>query len=341
MSDSQLPHEQVTSDAEAEQLLARFGRINFIDFGGRFGVIIAWVIIVVAFSVLEPDLFLTTGNFVTIFGSQSVLLILALGVLLPSTTGEFDLSVSGVLGLSLVLVGWLNVVHQWPVELACIVALAAGLLVGMVNAAFIVGLGVDSFIVTLGTGTLLTGVALGLIPAAVAPISEGLVTVMRTQLFGLQMAFYYGLALTILSWYVFSHTPLGRYLYFVGSGNNVARLAGLRVDALRVLALIGSALIAAFAGVVLAGLNGSADPTVGASFLLPAYAAAFLGSTVFFPGRFNPWGTFAAVYFLVTGITGLQLMGIASWIEPVFYGGSLVLAVAASRIAQRRSLSHA
>jgi ribose transport system permease protein len=200
----------------------------------------------------------------------------------------------------------------------------------------VVVIGVESLIVTLGTGTVLFGIGLGLIPASVAPISQALVDVMRTELGGLQAAFYYGPGLTVLLWYVFSHTPLGRYLYFVGAGRDVARLAGLRVDALRVGALVAAGFTAALAGVFLAGLNGSADPNVGSSFLLPAYAAAFLGSTVFHPGRFNPWGTFVAVYFLVTGITGLQLLGIASWIEPVFYGGSLVLAVAASRLAARR-----
>src|SRR5262249_25656936 len=189
-------------------------------------------------------------------------------VLLPSTTGEFDLSVSGVLGLALVLVGYLNVNHGWPVFPACLVAVLAGLVVGAVNAFFIVGIGVDSLIVTLGTGTLLTGVALALIPAAVAPISQSLVNAMRVDVFGMQAAFFYGLGLTILFWYMFSFTPLGRYLYFVGSGRNVARLAGLRVDALRIGALVGSSFIAALAGVVLAGLNGSADPTVGSSYLL-------------------------------------------------------------------------
>lgn len=308
-----------------------------LDLVSRYAVLITWAVTVLVFSLLVPDTFPTTGNFRTIFGSQSVLLIVALGVLFPLAAREFDLSISGVLSISLVLVGYLNVVHDWPVALACLVALGAGLVAGVVNAFFVVIIGVESLIVTLGTGTLLTGVGLGLIPAAVAPISEAHVEVMRTQFLGLPAAFYYGLALTMIAWYVLSHTPLGRYLYFVGAGRNAARLAGVRVDAYRMGALIASAMFAALAGVVLAGLNGSADPNVGSSFLLPAYAAAFLGSTVFFSGRFNAWGTFVAVYFLVTGITGLQLLGISGWIEPVFYGASLVLAVAFSRIAARRS----
>jgi ribose transport system permease protein len=315
----------------------RLTRKAALDFTSRLGVVIIWIIIIIVFSIIQPDVFPTTGNFQTIFGSQAVLLILALGVLFPSTTGEFDLSVSGVLGLALVLIGYLNVNHHWPVFAAAVVAIVAGLIVGMLNALFVVGVGVDSLIVTLGSGTLLLGVSLGLLPAAVAPISAPLVNAMRTDFLGLQAAFYYGLGLTILLWYLFSYTPLGRYLYFVGNGRDVARLAGLRVDAIRVGALIASAGVAAVAGVVLAGINGSADPSVGASYLLPAYAAAFLGSTVFFPGRFNPWGTFVAVFFLVTGITGLQLAGVESWVEPVFYGGSLVLAVSASRLVARRA----
>jgi ribose transport system permease protein len=302
----------------------------------RFAVLIVWALVALVFTILLPDSFATRANIETIFSTQSVLLILALAALVPSAAGEFDLSISGTLSIAVVVVGYLNVVHGWPILLAVAAALAAGVLVGIVNAFFVVVIGVESLIVTLGTGTVLFGIGLGLIPASVAPISESLVDVMRTEVAGVQAGFFYGLALTVLFWYVFSHTPLGRYLYFVGAGRDVARLAGLRVDALRVGSLVAAGFFAAFAGVVLAGLNGSADPNVGSSFLLPAYAAAFLGSTVFNPGRFNPWGTFVAVYFLVTGITGLQLLGIASWIEPVFYGGSLVLAVAASRLAARR-----
>jgi ribose transport system permease protein len=70
--------------------------------------------------------------------------------------------------------------------------------------------------------------------------------------------------------------------------------------------------------------------------MLPAFAAAFLGATAISPGRFNPWGTFIAVYFLASGIVGLQLIGLSGWIEQVFYGAALILAVAASRLASRR-----
>ena len=112
-------------------------------------------------------------------------------------------------------------------------------------------------------------------------------------------------------WYFLEYTALGRRLLFVGRSRSVARLSGIRVGRMRWGALVASATIAAAAGVLYAGITGAADPVSGASFLLPAFAAAFLGATSIVPGRFNPWGSFIAVYFLVTGITGLTLFGIS------------------------------
>jgi ribose transport system permease protein len=141
----------------------------------------------------------------------------------------------------------------------------------------------------------------------------------------------------IVLWYVLTYTAVGRRLLFVGRGRSVARLSGLRVNTLRFSALAGSGLMAGLAGVLYAGTTGGADPTSGASFLLPAFAAAYLGATAVSPGRFNAWGAFIAVYFLVTGITGLQLLGVDSFVQQLFYGGALVLAVALSQIVRRRA----
>lgn len=302
----------------------------------RYGLLIAWAIVFAVFSILLPDTFFRIENFQTILGSQAVLLVLTLGLIVPLTVNEFDLSVAGVINITVVVMGYLNGVHGWPLAASLLAVLVLALAVGAVNAVLTVRIGIQSIIVTLGMGTLLQGLALGINASAVPNIAQPLVDVMRARFLGIQIAFYCGLALTIVAWYVYSHTPLGRHLYFVGAGRDVARLAGLRVDAIRIGALLTSSLAAALAGVMLVGLLGAADPNVGPSFLLPAFAAAFLGATVLKPGRFNPWGTFVAVYFLVTGITGLQLFGLSSWVENVFYGGSLVIAVAIAQIFRRR-----
>lgn len=152
---------------------------------------------------------------------------------------------------------------------------------------------------------------------------------------GLPLSFYYGLALCTVAWYVLEFTAPARRLLFIGRGREVARLSGVRVARGRWLALVASATLAALAGVLYAGTTGSADPSSGASFLLPAYAAAFVGATSIVPGRFNPWGSVMAVYFLATGITGLELLGAASFVQQLFYGGALVIAGALGQLLAR------
>lgn len=315
---------------------AKGAQFSPVDLLSRYGLLVAWGVVVLVFCLLSPDVFATTRNLQITLSTQSVLLIVTLALLPALAAGEYDLSVAGVMGISYVLVGWLNVVHGWPIGPTILVALAAGVAVGVVNSLLIVSIGIDSLVATLGMGTLLAGAALGINGASVAGVSSGLVDVFRTQFLGVQMGFWFALILTALFWYVFTQTPLGRYVFVVGAGREVARLTGLRVNAIRSGCLIVASTLAAFGGVALAGLQGSADPNAGPTYLLPAFASAYLGSTAIRPGRFNAWGAFAAVYFLATGITGLQIIGLSGWIEQVFYGASLVIAVILSHVARRR-----
>lgn len=307
----------------------------------RYMLLIVWAATIVIFGILRPDTFLTAANFQSMFGSQAVLVVLTLGLLIPFNAGDFDLSSAYVLTLSAVVVAVLNVNHGWPIGWAIVGALVVGAGIGLVNGLIIVLLGIDSLIVTLGTGTFLAGVVSWVSASqTISGIDPGLSDwVVGKRLLGVSVEFYYGLALCILLWYVLEYTPVGRRLMFVGQSRNVARLSGIAVGRIRVGALVSSGLISAFAGVLYAGTLGSADPTSGITYLLPAFAAAFLGSTAIIPGRFNPWGAFAAVYFLITGITGLTIMGAQTYVQSLFYGGALVAAVALSQIAKRREFA--
>ncbi len=304
---------------------------------------IAWLAVIVIFGILRPDTFLTGANFSTILASQAVLVVVTLALIIPLTAGDYDLSVAAVVGLSANLIAILNVDRGWPVGLAILAALAAGAAVGFVNGALVVLLGIESLIVTLGMGTFVTGLVLWFGSSnTVSGISSALVNpVIVWRFAGVPFEFYYGLALCFLLWYVFRYTPVGRRLLVVGRGREVARLSGMRVGNIRWGSLTISATIAAFGGVLYAGTTGAAGPSSGVELLLPAFAAAFLGATTISPGRFNPWGTVIAVYFLVTGITGLQLLGAESYVQNLFYGAALILAVAFSQIVRRRQQRHA
>jgi ribose transport system permease protein len=313
------------------------GRRQIQEFSERFGVVVVWGVLIVVFAFWDSPDFFTTASFQTIFGSEAVLLFLALALMIPLIVGEFDLSIVGTMSVSLQIVGWLNVLHHWPIGIAVVLALLAAVIIGAINAFFVVSVGVDSIVVTLGSGTLWTGVGYAIYSTTIPNISQTLINVSTNTILGLPLFFYYGLVLMLVMWYVLTFTPLGRYLYFVGANRSVSRLAGIPVLRIRASSLIASALLSGLAGVLLCGALGSSSPSISDAYLLPAFAAVFLGTTTISPGRFNPIGTFVAVYFLTTGITGLELKGLTGWIEDVFYGASLVIAVALTRVVANRA----
>lgn len=305
--------------------------------GDRFALPMIWVTMAAVFAVLRPDTFATWTNIQTIFSTQSVLVVLALAALLPLIAGEFDLSIASTMGLSAILVATLDVQHGWPIWFAVAAAIALGALVGLINAVLVVGVGVDALVATLGVSTLATGLALAVSDyLTISGVDAALVTVVNKRVLGMPLAFYYGLALVLVLWVVLSHTASGRHLYFVGQAREVARLSGLPVVILRGGAFVVGGALAGLAGIILTGTLGAADPAGGAPFLLPAYAAAFLGSTTIRPGFFNPVGTILAAYFLTTGVTGLQLLGLEDWVQQFFYGIALIFAVVLSKLAGRR-----
>jgi len=305
----------------------------------RFALIGVWIVLIIFFIVMVPNTFPTAANVSNMLGSQAVLLVLALAVIIPLRAGDYDLSIASVLTLSAVITAALNVNLGIPVWQAAIVAIVAGALVGAVNGFIVTKFGINPFIVTLGVGTVVIGIAYPISDSrTITGVDSSLSAVMLTKPFlGIPLDFFYAVILCAIVAYVFSRTAFGQRLLFIGQNSEVARLNGVAVPKLRWIALTLSGALAACAGVVYVGTTGSADPTSGAAFMLPAFAAAFLGSTTLQVGRFNAWGTLIAVYFLVTGITGLQLMGAQQYVQQLFYGGALVIAVVLSTIVRARN----
>ncbi len=316
--------------------VARGRGLDWRSLGSRYAVVLVLIAMVIGFSLAAPDTFFTTGNFKTIAQTQVVLVVLALGLTVALAAGEFDLSIGAMIGFSGALVASLTSQAHWSVGAALLVSFLVALSVGAINGFLVVVFRVSSFITTLGMGTLILGVALAVTGSTViGNIPASLTNPVRTQAIGLELPVFFALGLTILLWYFFEHTPLGRYVFFTGEGPEAARLAGVRVDRIRFGALVVSALFAWLGGIIFLGQTGAADANFGGPFLLPAFAAAFLGATTIKSGRFNAWGTVVAVFLLATGSTGLQLLGAADWVDYVFYGGALILAVTLAQLASR------
>ncbi len=319
------------SDASSAARSKRRSRRRW-GFVQRYGVIGVWGLLIVVFGALKPSEFLTTTNFETMFDSQGTLLLLALGFIVPLIAGELDLSLAGSFTIEVVLIGRLDIVHHWPLATVFLAMIGLGVVIGIFQGFLIVTLGLNSLIVTLGTGTAFLGIALGIDITPRSGVGTGYAHAFSGSFLGLELSFWLALAAVLLAWYVFSYTPLGRRMFFVGANPNVARLSGIRVKRIKFSSLIVSSAVAALASIVAVGYLNGTDPTLGSSLLLPMLSSAFLGTTCIDVGRPSAWGTFVATYLLVTGYTGLEIIGLAGWIQDVFYGGALVIALAVSSL---------
>lgn len=300
-----------------------------------YGVLVAWIVEIVIFGFVEPSSFLTVANFKQLASSQADLVILSLAVVPTLAVAEIDLSIASVMAFGATAVGQLNGVDHWSIWAAIGVALLGALAVGLVNGIVTVYLRVRGIIVTLGMGTLVLGLTVELSHSlTVGGVSKSFQDATSHLVFGISASFYYALALAAVLWYVIRHTPIGRHLLFTGFNQEVARLSGVAVAPLRLSAFLVGSVLACFAGIISIGLAGGADPSSFQPFLLPAFAATFLGMLVFTPGRVNAFGNVVALYFLATGVVGLELLGVGTWIEDVFYGAALVGTVALSGLSE-------
>lgn len=304
----------------------------------RFSGVYLWLAFIALFGIWKPTLFLTASTAHVVADGQAVPAIVALAVLIPLVAGAFDLSVGASANLAAIVAVIVQEhlhVGMWP---AIAVAVMASALIGALNGFIVVRLGVSSFITTLGMGTIVAAVQ-AMVAGDVQPLnptSGAWPALAQDQVGGFQVVVLYLLAVAVVLWWVLERTPMGRYLYATGGNADAARLSGVRVGQWTWISLVTSSTLAGIAGVLYGSLSGP-SLTFGGALLLPAFAAVFLGSTQLRPGRYNVWGTLLAVYALATGITGLQLVTGAQWLNDLFDGVALLGAVSFAVWRQRRS----
>jgi ribose transport system permease protein len=303
-----------------------------------YGLVILTVFLIALFSVLLPDTFPTMLNLRAIVSDKAIIALLSLGAMIPMAAGRIDLTV----GYGIVLWHILAISLQtslglpWPV--AVVVVLLLGAFTGFLNGMLVEVAKIDSFIATLGTGTVLYALALWHTGGRqmVGELPQGFYDISTTFVFGLPITGYYLLVITVVLWVVLEYTPVGRYLYAIGANPRAAALNGIPVRKYVIGAFMASGTMTALAGVILASKLRIGQASVGLEFLLPALVGAFLGSTTIKPGRVNVWGTIIGVAILAVGISGIQQFGGSFWVEPLFNGVTLLIAIGIAGYAQRR-----
>ncbi len=294
----------------------------------RFSGLYLWAIFIVVFGLWVPSLFLTRATVYSIADGQAVAAMLGIAICLPLAAGAYDLSIGAVAGFSAIVVTTMQDNQHWGVWPSIALAVGLSIVIGVVNGFIVVVLKVNSFIATLGTTSIIG--AFQVIVASNQPLppsSTSWTNLTQHEIGGFQIIVLYLLVLAVILWWVLEKTQVGRYLYAIGGNSEAARLSGVNVGGWTWMALIASAGISGIAGVLYASQNGP-SLTFGPALLLPAFSAAFLGSTQLKPGRVNIWGTLIAVYVLATGVKGLQLVTGVQWLGDMFNGVALIAAVA-------------
>ncbi|WP_299546364.1 ABC transporter permease [uncultured Tateyamaria sp.] len=303
-----------------------------------YGLVILTIFLIGLFSVLLPNTFPTMLNLRSIISDKAIIALLSLGAMIPMAAGRIDLTVGYGIVLWHILAISLQTMLGLPWPIAVAVVLLLGAVTGFLNGLLVEVAKIDSFIATLGTGTVLYALALwhtggrqmvGLLP-------DGFYSLNTTFVFGLPITAYYLIVITVVMWIVLEYTPVGRYLYAIGANQRAAQLNGIPTRKYVIGAFVASGTMTALAGVLLAAKLRIGQASVGLEFLLPALVGAFLGSTTIKPGRVNVWGTVVGVVILAVGISGIQQFGGSFWVEPLFNGVTLLVAIGIAGYAQRK-----
>jgi ribose transport system permease protein len=304
----------------------------------NIGAVYVWFLLIVIFAIWVPDLFPTDRTAKAVLNQYAITGLAALSIVMPLAAGVFDLSIGAVIGFAGVFAGWCLNTLGVPPAAAVGLTLCAGVGIGLFNSLVVVKMNIDSFIGTLATGAIIAAATLGVSGDEIitGEVSGSFADIARTSFSGIQLPVVYLLVVMLVLGYVLEQTVFGRRVYAAGYGPEVSRLVGLRVGRIRTISLVCSSTLASFAGIALASRIGSADPTVGPAYLIPAFSAAFVGASQFRHGRFNPWGTVVAVLMIGTGSAGLLLAGTPTWTPEVFSGAVLIAAVGITGIQRRR-----
>src|SRR6266545_3163125 len=269
--------------------------------GGRGGAVAILLLLALGFFIATPD-FLTVDNTRNVLRQYSVPAILAVGQTLVIVSAGIDLSVASTAALSGSLMGVAFAHWGWPGPVAVLLGLAAGFAVGAFNGFVITRLRVPDFIATLGT------------VAAVC---------------------------ALLGWFVLARTKLGRSAYAIGGNREAARVSGIRIERSKWWIYVISGLLAAVAGMMLAGRLASANALMADGMELQSIAAVVVGGTNLFGGEGGVGGTMIGILIIGVLANGLNILGVADFWQRVVNGLIIVAVVALDQWRRRAARARA
>ena len=314
-------------------------KTRLLTFAGTYGTVVVFALLFLGFAIAEPDFFLTRANLTNVLNQAALGAIIAGGLTVVLIVGEFDLSIGANASLAGVLIVGL-LLDDLPVPLGLLLVVLVGGCVGLANGLIVTRLGVNALIATLGTSSLVVGLNYAYsdgIPRSLSGTAADFSRLALGRWAGVPYPVFIMAGVLIILWILIEKTDLGQRMQAVGGNPEAAALAGISVSRTKTLAFMVAGLCAALTGALLAARTGSGQIAAGNGYLLPSFAAAFLGSTALRDGEFHIVGTFIGVMTVAVGFNGLTIIGVPSSVQFLFEGTLLVSAVALSTVARRRA----
>ena len=288
-------------------------------------VLIAAIIIVMA--TINPYFF-SFSNFRAVAVGMAPTAVIVIGMAILLASGGFDLSVGSVMALSSTVVAML-LLAGLSIPAAVICGLILGVVAGVLNGLLVTGLGINPLIATLGTMSIARGIALVLTEGfSVSSLPSGFAWIGKADIGGFPIIVLFTLALVIVFDLAVRHTRFFRQVYFIGANEKAARLSGIHVNRVRIIAYALTGFLAALAGILLASRLMSGTPTAGNGIELQVLAAAVIGGASLRGGEGTILGAFLGVVFVALINNSMTMLAVSVYWQMIVIGSVLVAAVA-------------
>jgi ribose transport system permease protein len=302
------------------------------DIGTIFPVIF-FVMLVMFFSFMVPHTFMTIDNLTSILNDGAVLAIIACGLTVVLVAGEFDLSIASAASFGGALAAVLAVHTSASLALILAIVVLSGALIGAVNGILVSRFEIPALIATIAVASLLDGATTWITGNEVifSGFSASFLKFGSWQVGDLQASVFYLIVGAVTLGITLHYTAIGRRMYAIGGNRAASRMAGIRVQRQVIIAFCMADVFGALAGFIYTSRQGSLTPLFGTPFLLPTFAAAFLGSVSLARRKFHVLGTVFGVYLIETGTVGLLVLGAPAYSQQLFAGAVLILATIGAR----------
>lgn len=299
------------------------------NMGNTLSLFIALIVLCIVWAFMTPY-FLTPKNLMNVLMFAGAMAIRSSGLTVAMIMGGLDLSQNSTGALTAIICAIISLAGA-PAWLVILMVFACGIILGSVNAALVTFTKIPAFITTLATMSIFRGVAWLISPKTIMLSDQSLIALGRGRLGQGEWAFPYLAIIAIvilgLTYFILNYTSFGRKVYMVGGNKQASYLSGINSKKVTFIAFVYSGLMGAIAGALLSYQVGAALPQASMGTEMVPIAAVILGGVSLAGGKGKISGTILAVIILQVITNGLQLQGIAQYVQWVVTGCVLLLAV--------------